>query len=269
MIFRAAVLGIVQGLTEFIPVSSSGHLIAIPELFGWPDFGLSFDVALHMGTLVALLIFFRKEWLRLLVAFFDSLRRRPSAWGSDHRLAWYLILGTIPAGIAGLLLEMYADDALRQLWVVVVALCLGSILMMAAERWGGRKREFGDIRAKDALVIGVAQACALVPGTSRSGATISAGMLLRMKRESAARFAFMLATPIIAGAGLYELVKLSREGMPGSMAGVFTVGFVTSGIVGLMTIRFLLKYLEKRSLYPFVWYRFAFAGLLVVYLAIH
>lgn len=266
--FRAALLGIVQGLTEFIPVSSSGHLIIISRLLGWTDLGLSFDVALHMGTLVALLIFFRKDWLRLLKGLVSSLRRKPSRWDFQERLAWYIIVGTIPAALAGYFLEKYARDTFRALWVVALTLLLGSLVLVAAERWGSMKREFSKVELADAGGVGLSQAVALFPGVSRSGITISTGMLLGMKREAAARFSFLLATPIVGGAGVYEMTKLAGEGMPGSMVKVFAVGFLTSGLVGFFTIKYLLRYLESRSMYPFVWYRLALVVLIIVYLAI-
>ncbi len=210
---QAIVLGIIQGLTEFLPVSSSGHLVLVQRVFGWhfvPSLQLSFDVALHVGTLLALLIFFRKEWIELIKGFFTSLRVSPRDWSRDQKLAWMLVLGSIPAGVAGVLIG--EDHLSKPAWVAIFLIC-GSLIMVAAELWGSRSRRFGDLRAWDAGTVGLAQAIALLPGISRSGITISTGMLDGLEREAAAHFAFLLSAPVIAGAGLWQGQKMIRQGV--------------------------------------------------------
>jgi len=271
---QAAFLGIVQGLTEFIPVSSSGHLVLVPGLFGWGTFvntrGLSttFDVALHMGTLLALLIFFRHEWVSLIRAFFMSFRRRPADWNRAMRVAWMLVLASIPAAVAGALLSGFVEDHLRAPVSVGVFLVIGAVVMAAAEAFGSRSRDFKRLNARDATVVGFSQALALAPGVSRSGITISAGMLDGLDREAATHFAFLMSAPIIAGAGLYEGIKLVRNGFPPQGPGVFIAGFITSAITGLLAIGVMLKYMKKYTLRPFIAYRLALAVLVFIVVAV-
>ena len=260
---QAIVLGIVQGLTEFLPVSSSGHLVLVPRLFGWHDLGLSFDVALHVGTLLALLIYFRREWVTLIKGFFTSFRVHPRDWSRDQRLAWMLVLASIPAGIAGVLI---GEEHFRTPAWVAIFLLGGSLLMVAAELWGSRSRGFDELRSWDAATVGIAQAVALLPGISRSGITISTGMLDGLDREAAAHFAFLMSAPIIAGAGLWQGQKLIRHGGFGGHAGVFAAGFIASAIAGFFTIKYFLAFLRKHTLYPFVIYRVAIAMLVFVVL---
>jgi undecaprenyl-diphosphatase len=274
LILQAAFLGIIQGLTEFIPISSSGHLVLIPKLFGWDVFvatkGLSmaFDVALHLGTLLALLIFFRRQWIDLIKGFFLSLKHRPADWDKSMRLAWMLVLGSIPAAIAGALLNNVIEDHLRTpAWVAIMLLC-GAAFMIAAEVFGRRDRDFQQLKVRDAGVVGFAQVLALAPGVSRSGVTISAGMLDGLDREGAAHFAFLLAAPIIAGSGIYEAVKLASEGFPALGPGVFIAGFITSALTGFAAIAWMLKYLKTHTLLPFIIYRIALAALVFLILAI-
>lgn len=271
---QAAFLGIVQGLTEFIPVSSSGHLVLVPGLFGWGTFvntrGLSttFDVALHMGTLLALLIFFRHEWISLIKAFFVSFRRRPADWNRAMRVAWMLVLASIPAAVAGALLSGFVEDHLRAPVSVGVFLVIGAVVMAAAEAFGSRSRDFKRLNARDATVVGFSQALALAPGVSRSGITISAGMLDGLDREAATHFAFLMSAPIIAGAGLYEGIKLVSNGFPPQGPGVFIAGFITSAITGLLAIGVMLKYMKKYTLRPFIAYRLALAVLVFIVVAV-
>lgn len=268
MILQAAFLGIVQGITEFLPISSTGHLILIPEIFGWKDMGLAFDVALHMGTLLALLIYFRREWLEVIRGFFKSFRVKPKEWEPDSRLAWMLVLATIPAAVAGAASADFIEGHLRTPFWVTSFLVAGSIIMIAAEVFGKKERDFGGLLARDAVTVGFAQVVAIVPGVSRSGVTISAGMLDGLNREAAARFAFLMAAPIIGGAGLWEAVKVARHGLGGTPAGAFTAGFFTSAVIGFLAIKFMLRYLRKRSLAPFIVYRLALAAAVFIYLAV-
>lgn len=270
---QAAFLGIIQGLTEFIPISSSGHLVLVPKLFGWNTFvttkGMTtaFDVALHMGTLLALLVFFRHEWVSLIKAFFRSFRHRPADWSRPMRVAWMLVLASIPAAIAGALLNNVIEGHLRAPLTVAIFLLFGAGVMIAAETLGSRSREFKQLNAKDATVVGFAQVLALAPGVSRSGITISAGMLDNLDREAATHFAFLMSAPIIAGSGLYEAVKIARDGFPAHGPGVFAAGFITSAVAGFLAINWMMNFMKKHTLKPFIIYRIALAVLVFIVLA--
>jgi len=274
LVLQAALLGIVQGLTEFIPISSSGHLVLIPKLFGWNTFvatkGVStaFDVALHLGTLLALLVFFRREWIALIKGFFRGFKHRPAEWDFPTKMAWLLVLASIPGAIAGALLNNVIEDHLRAPAVVAICLLLGAAFMTAAEVYGKRNRGFKKINARDAGVVGFAQVLALAPGVSRSGVTISAGMLEGLDREAAAHFAFLMAGPIIAGSGIYEVFKLSKNVFPAHAPGVFLAGFTTAAITGFVAIGLMLKYLKSHTLLPFIIYRIALAALVFLILAL-
>ncbi|HWC31462.1 MAG TPA: undecaprenyl-diphosphatase UppP [Dehalococcoidia bacterium] len=257
-LLQALVLGIVQGLTEFLPISSTGHLILAEELLGIPEgkFGLPFDASIHLGTLTAVLIYFRETILRVIAAWFVSLRTRNWQETPQSRLAWLLLLGTIPAVVAGILIEDAASDELRDPVVVAAMMIIFCIPMIAAERWGRGSREVDDVNPKDALLVGAAQSVALIPGVSRSGMTISAGMLLGLRREEAASFAFLLSAPVIAGAGGKQVFDALRDG--NEAAGgldVYLVGLVSAGVVGYLAVAFLLRYLRTNTLMPFVIYR--------------
>lgn len=260
-ILEAILLGIIQGLTEFIPVSSSGHLILAHELFNFDGGGLAFDVALHGGTLMALLIFFRNDIVRLAKAFFVS--------GPETRLARLLAVATIPAVVSGLLLEDYAEDTFRSTILVAVNLIFVAILMIFAERHLSRVKEptkLKDVSPKQAIVVGLAQACAVIPGFSRSGSTITAGIFMGVDRIAATRFSFLLGIPIISGALLATV--FSGEGLDQiqQQPTVFLAGVIAALVSGLFAIKFLLKYLSKHSLRVFAYYRIAL-GLLVLLLA--
>jgi len=274
---QAVILGIVQGLTEFVPISSSAHLIIIPWLFGWDDPGLAFDVALHLGTLVALLWFFAADWARLVRAGIASIVERRIGDDSDRRLAWLLVIGSIPGGIAGALGESKIEELFHQPGVahtpqamtamaIVIAL-LGAALFLA-ERVARHIRGLAQVSLKDAIMIGLAQALAIFPGVSRSGSTITAGLGLGLRREAAARFSFLLAAPIVAGAGLKSLLDVYSELKIGAMAQselfLFAIGFVAAAISGYLCIKFLLLFLQKNSTDVFVYYRWLLAVLLII-----
>ncbi|MDD5747754.1 MAG: undecaprenyl-diphosphatase UppP [Actinomycetota bacterium] len=250
-VLRAIFLGVVQGLTEFVPVSSSGHLILIPKILGWEDQGLFFDVSVHIGTLLAIILFFRSEWIRVIRGFISSIKKKPRSWEREERLAWFIIVATIPAAFAGALLEGFLSSHMRN--PVSVAWCLGAVglVMFFTEFLKGEKRAFSSIKMRDSLSIGFCQVLSLLPGLSRSGITISAGMVSGLEREAAAKFSFMMAAPITAGAGFFEVVKIVGRGIPLSQALVMLTGFSASAITGFFTIRFLLRYLSSRSLIPF------------------
>jgi undecaprenyl-diphosphatase len=271
LIIQALLMGIVQGLTEFLPVSSSGHLIVVPYLFGWDDAfltSLAFSVMLHLGTLVALLVYFRSDWLRLVPAGLAAIRDRSFRGDPDRKLAWLLAAATIPAAIVGFVFDDLIEDQFRQVGLVAVTLVVGGILLWIADRVGRTDRRIADVSFPVAIGIGVAQALALIPGISRSGISITAGRLAGLDRESAARFAFLMATPITLGAGSYEALSLVRgEAGVAVEAGPLVVGMVAAAISGLAAIHFMLRYLRTRSLDVFVWYRFALAAIVLLVLA--
>ena len=255
---HAIVLGIVQGLTEFLPVSSSGHLVLVPWLFRWneldPDLKKTFDVALHLGTFVGAAAYFAPDLRRLAKAGISSIRSR-ALQTPDERLAWLLLLSSLPAAAAGSLLEQFVEDELGREWLIAVMLIVFGLVLAAADRARG-KRESDDFGWRDAATMGVAQALALSPGVSRSGVTISAGRWLGFNRGAAARLSFLMSLPIIGGAGGYRGLKLLAEGgLPPGLGGAFAAGFVTSGVTGAFAVWALLRMLHTRSFSPFVAYR--------------
>ena len=270
LVLQALIMGIVQGLTEFLPVSSSGHLIILPWLFGWDDAfitSLAFSVMLHLGTLIALLIYFRADWLRLIPAGLATIRDRSFQGDPDRKLAWLLVAATIPAAIVGALFSDVFETQVRQIGLVAVTLVVGGIILWVADHVGARTRGVGDVTFPIAIGIGAAQALALIPGISRSGISISAGRFAGLDREAAARFAFLMATPITAGAIVFEARKLltGEAGVDVAYAPLL-VGLVASLVAGLVAIRFMLDYLRSRSLDLFVWYRFGLAAFVIIVL---
>jgi undecaprenyl-diphosphatase len=267
---QALLMGIVQGLTEFLPVSSSGHLILVPTLLGWNDpfiDSLSFSVMLHMGTLVALLVYFWRDWLALVPAGLLALRDRSFDGDPNRRLAWLLVATVIPAAIIGALFNDFIESHVRQAGLVALLLVIGAAIMWLADRWGRRTRDMDDLSFPAAFGIGVAQAVALLPGVSRSGISISAGLFAGLTREAAARFSFLMAAPVIAGAGLFEARKLlTGEAGVAVETTPLVVGFVAAAISGLIAIWGLLRYLRSNSLSVFVAYRVVVAIVVVVVL---
>jgi undecaprenyl-diphosphatase len=256
---QAQVLGVLQGLGEFLPISSSGHLIVVPWLLGWSEHSLSFDVALHLGTLVAVLYAFLPDWWRFAVSAWGGLRRGSPLSTPGGRLLAYLALATIPGAIAGKLLDDWAESTFRSPILVACAMAaLGAVLLVADRARGTRTLD--QVTLRDALIVGLTQAVALVPGVSRSGVTISVALFLGYKREDAARFSFLLATPITAGAALVKVPGLK----PGPELQLALWGMVTAAIVGWLSIFVLLRYVRTRDYRPFVWYRFAFAMLVLL-----
>lgn len=267
-LLQAIILGIVQGLTEFIPVSSSGHLVLVPAFFGWDDQGLAFDVGLHVGTMVAVIGYFWRDWWRMSTSGLRDLgngallRREPA---KDTQMLLLLALGTVPAGIVALLFDDWIEANLREPWLVAIALVVAGTVMLIAERVGRMERTADSIGLRDVLVIGLAQACALFPGVSRSGATISAGLVQGLRRDDAARFAFLLGTPAFAGAAVLKAFDLGGEDSPD--LAMLAVGMVTSGIVGFAAIHYLLRFLRTRTLVPFVIYRYVLAAITLLAVA--
>jgi undecaprenyl-diphosphatase len=259
-ILSAIVLGIVQGLTEFLPVSSTGHLILAQKILGIDDkeFGLQFDAAIHLGTLTAVLLYFRETFVELISDWFKSVAARRWDVTPKAKLAWLIILGTIPAGILGVLIQSKAEDAIRSPAIVATMLLLFTLPMLAAERYGSQQRDIDDTTPKDALLVGVAQSIALIPGVSRSGITISAAMFDGFKREQAAVFTFLLAAPITAAAGLKQVFDIARGHTEGTTGGaVIATGVVVSFVVGFAAIAFLIPYLRTNRLNVFAAYRVA------------
>ena len=269
-IIQALIMGIVQGLTEFLPVSSSGHLILVPYLFGWDDpfiTSLAFSVMLHIGTLVALLTYFKGDWLRLIPAGLATIRDRSFREDPDRKLAWALVAATIPAAIVGFLFSDFFETQIRQPGLVAVTMVVGGLILWIADRFGAQSRTVDDVTLPVATGIGIAQALALIPGISRSGISISAGRFAGLDRAAAARFAFLMATPITAGAIVFEARKLltGEAGVEVALVPLL-VGLVASLISGFAAIHFMLRYLRTRSLQVFVWYRFALVAVVVVVL---
>jgi undecaprenyl-diphosphatase len=261
-LWQATLLGVVQGLTEFLPVSSTGHLILVPALLGWRGGlvdSLKFDVALHLGTLVALLAVFWRDWLTLITAALGSIARRSLA-DQQARLAWLIALATIPGVVAGVLLQKQVETTLRSPIVIGAAMVLVALVLALIDWVGRQTRDEYSLGPAGALAVGVGQAVALIPGVSRSGSTIATGLALGLTRASAARFSFLLSMPIIAGALAKEALDVARQGITSSEAPVFAVGILAAGISGYACIRFLLTYLRRHSLMPFVIYRLVAGG---------
>ena len=269
---QAIVLGIVQGLTEFIPISSSAHLIIVPWIMGWPDPGLAFDAALHLGTLAAVLVYFIGDWLAIAKGLFASIRERRITGGHYRLLAWLILAGSVPGALAGVLLDDFVEEVFHGPGgahatggiLMMAALILGlAALLLLAEIIARHTREMENVTWRDALIIGTAQALAVLPGVSRSGATITAGLLLGLKREAAARFSFLLATPLVAGAGLKKIYDLAKAGMPAADQTAFVLGLLAAAVSGYLCIALLLRYLQRNSTVPFVIYRVGLAAVLV------
>jgi undecaprenyl-diphosphatase len=251
-LIQVIVLALVQGLTEILPISSSGHLILVPVLFGWPDQGLGFDVAMHMGTLAALLWYFRGEVQLYSRAALRSLAAR--RLDAESRLAWAIAAGTVPAVLFGLYLEQGAGSALRSATVVATTTVVYALLLGTADLLGAKRRDETTVGFKDALIIGAAQALALIPGTSRSGITMTAGLALGLDRKGAARFSFLLSLPITAAAGAFELAKLLHADAPQPWLDML-LGAAVAGLATYACVAVLLRFIQRIGMWPFVAYR--------------
>ncbi|MBI4893090.1 MAG: undecaprenyl-diphosphatase UppP [Acidobacteria bacterium] len=266
-IYQAVILAIVQGFTEFLPISSSAHLALAPWLFGWADQGLTFDIALHFGTLLAVLIYFFRDIVQLVGAAFHLNTGTDPDLRDNRSLMWKIGLGTIPVGVAGLLLKHAAETTFRNPWVIGAMLVSVGLLMAYAERIALLRKRIAHVSWFDAVTIGLAQALAVIPGTSRSGITITAGLFRGFDRESAARFSFLLSTPAIAAAAadaFYDLFKAG--GIPAGEHPVFFIGMAVSAITGCFVIGFFLRFLRARTLSFFIAYRIVF-GIIILALA--
>jgi undecaprenyl-diphosphatase len=260
-LLEALLLGLLQGVTEFLPISSTAHLRVVPALLGRPDPGAAFTAVLQLGSLVAVIGFFLRELLGMVGALLDPARRR----GPQARQLLYLVVGTIPIGIAGLTFRHAVEGPLRSLQVIAVALIVVALLMAAADRWASGGRDLGDVGLRDALLVGMAQALALVPGVSRSGITLVAGMALGLRRDAAARFSFLLSVPAIGAAGVFELPDVLKPG--GVAVPALLVGLAAAAVAGYVSIAWLLRFLRTHATTPFVVYRLALGVLLLVGLA--
>jgi undecaprenyl-diphosphatase len=272
-ILNAVVLGIVQGLTEFLPVSSTGHLVITEKILGvgHDEFGLRFDAAIHLGTLAAVIVYFRRMVADIVLSWLLSIKARRWDHSPSSRLAWLLIIGTIPAGLIGLAIESTAESTFRSTALVALMLILFCIPLLAAERFGKQDRDLSHAGPLDAILLGLAQSVALIPGVSRSGITISAAMFAGFKREQAAVFTFLLSAPIIAAAGGKQIFDIARgqstsSGLDNEIA-VYAAGLVTAAIVGYAAIAFLVRYLRTNPLHLFVAYRLIFGATILCLVA--
>jgi undecaprenyl-diphosphatase len=257
---HTVMLALLQGLTEFLPISSSAHLILMPRLLGWPDQGLAFDVAVHVGTLAAVVTYFRHDISRLLLAWLQSCARRQVS--DDARLAWFVLLGTLPAALAGLLLHDVIETWLRSPLVIALT-TIGFGLLLGVADWRGRQqRSETALRFMDVLWIGLAQALALIPGTSRSGITMTAGLALGLTRSAAARFSFLLSVPVIIMAGGYETLKLLQQAEPVAWNDL-VLGTVVAAASAYLCIHLFLRLIERIGMLPFVIYRLVLGGVLL------
>jgi undecaprenyl-diphosphatase len=263
---QSIIYGIIQGLTEFIPISSTAHIRIVPALLGWNDPGAAFTAVTQIGTLIAVLVYFRKDIVRLVGASITSLAHGKLMETEDARTAWWLVIGSIPIMAAGYLFKDIIETSLRSLYVIAATLIALAVVLMAAEYAAKHQRELTGIKAVDAIVVGIAQALALIPGASRSGVTITAGLFLNFKREAAARFSFLLSIPAVLVSGLYQLYKM-RSVIAGEFGIDLLIAIVVSGVVGYLSIEFLLRYLRSRSTWLFIWYRIGL-GIIIILLLV-
>lgn len=261
--FEAVVLGVVQGLTEFLPISSSAHILIVSQLFGWEDPGAAFTAVSQIGTEMAVILYFRKDIWRIITTWVKSLYTPDLRRHIDARMGWYVIIGTIPIAVMGLLFQDQIETVARNLWLVSFTLIFFGIILGVADRVGKKTQELENLNVRDGVLFGIGQAFALIPGVSRSGATISMGLFLGYTREAATRYAFLLAIPAVMASGLYETTKIG-EG-PSPAWGPTILATVIAFVIGYLVIAWLIKYISANSYMPFVIYRIAL-GILVLIL---
>jgi len=254
-LLQAVVLGLFQGLGEFLPISSSAHLVLIPWLFGWPDPGLTFDIALHWGTLISVIVFFWRDWIKLLQGGLKGLST------VEGKLFWFIVAASIPGAGIGFLLEHKAETVFRSPALIAGMLMFMGLILLLADRKGVKKTDLAHMNFSTSLLIGFSQALAIIPGVSRSGVTMTAGLFAGLQRETAARFSFLLSAPIILGAGVLKIPKLLAQ--PGAINTPFVAGIIVSAVSGFFSIKVLLNYIQTHDFTPFVWYRFAVGALVM------
>jgi undecaprenyl-diphosphatase len=264
---QATVLGIVQGLTEFLPISSSAHLLIVPRLLGWADPGAAFTAVIQLGTMAAVLIYFRQDIVRVTWTWLRSLGDKGLRAELDARMGWYIIWGTVPVSVFGLAFDHQIEGPARNLWINATMLIVMGLLLMVAEWYGRQRREIVDLNLRDGLIIGAFQALALVPGSSRSGSTITGGLFLGYTREAAARYSFLLSIPAVVLSGLFELRKIGDPGGGGLPVAGTAVATIVSFVVGYASIAWLLRFLIRHSTLLFVYYRVALGGVVLGLLA--
>jgi len=266
-LLQVIVLGIVQGLTEFLPISSTAHLVLIPWLFGWPPHSLAFDIALHAGTLAAIIVYFFRDWIQLIVQGLGGRFDGDPALARNRMLLWLMAMATLPIGLFGYIFKEQAETTWRSPTVIGIMMIAVAAILWLAERAGRRQKDLEHINTVDALLIGIAQALAIVPGTSRSGVTIAAGLFRNLERPAAARFSFLLSTPAIGAAALKDFYDLYKQGgLPHDMRVAFGVGILVSGITGYLVIELFMNYLRRHNLRFFITYRVIF-GIIIIALA--
>jgi len=259
-VLHALLLGALQGFTEVLPISSSAHLILVPWLFSWPESGLTFDVALHLGTLIALAVYFRRDIIEMAVSSVDAIAHR-SLNTPARRLPFLIIASAVPAAVVGKLFEHQMEELFRSKPLLIsMFLILFGLILGVADLMGRKRRYLDEVTPPTALTIGLFQCLALIPGVSRSGITITAGLMLGFNRESAARFSFLMSLPIVAGAALLKMLHLLKHGIPAGEGLPMLIGIAASAITGYISVAFLLRYVQKRSIAPFVWYRVIAGG---------
>lgn len=263
---EAIVLGLIQGITEFLPISSTAHLRFVPELLGWQDPGAAYSAVIQLGTVAAVIIYFAKDVVRLAAAFFKSLAHRAPFETLDSRIAWFVLIGTLPVGIAGLLFKKSIETSLRSLYVIGTSLILLAVVLFIVEKLAAHRRSLPEMTLRDGVIIGMCQAVALIPGSSRSGTTLTGGLALGFKREDAARYSFLLSIPANSAAGLFELKHLLHASDRPS-TGMLVLGTAVAFAAGMAAIAGLLRFLRTHSTLVFVIYRIAVGALLLALLA--
>jgi undecaprenyl-diphosphatase len=263
-IFQSIVLGVIQGLGEFLPISSTAHLILAPWFFGWSDPGLSFDVALHLGTLIAVVAYFYRDWLTILKLSLQKVSNFKFQVSNSEKypdqLLWLLVIASVPGGVIGYALENYAESFFRNPLLIAGTLSIVGLILYLVDKYAVHRKSMEKITYRDALMVGLSQAIAIIPGVSRSGATMTTGLALGLSRESAARFSFLLSTPIILGAALVKVPHLLR----GEFSLALLFGILAASISGYLAIKYMLRFIQKVGYAPFFWYRLALSLVIVV-----
>lgn len=262
-IFWSFFLGAIQGITEMLPISSSAHLVLAPWIFGVKDQGLAFDVALHLGSLVAIIFAFRKEWFKLINRGALLFKQKMKPKNQEQKMVYFLILATIPGAFAGYFFADLAEGALRSPYIIVFTLVFYGILLILMDKFGKKKKDFSEITLSDSIIIGSAQALAIIPGTSRSGITITAGLFCGLKKEEAAKFSFMLSAPVVLGAGIFKVPQIPTAEI---LSPVLWIGMLSSMVFTFLAIKFVLGYVKKRSYSIFAYYRFVLAAIILIFI---